>query len=119
MEGDHIVCTGRKKDLIIRSGENISAKEIEDVLFRSPRIVEAAVVAMPSRKTGEAVCAFIVPEPGEQVDLAAVDAMMRAAGLARQKTPEHVQLIDALPKTASGKIRKDVLRTMAAHYAIG
>ena len=117
VEGDHIVCTGRKKDLIIRSGENISAKEIEDVLFRSPRIVEAAVVAMPSRKTGESICAFVVPEPGEQVDLAAVDAMMRAAGLARQKTPEHVQLVDALPKTASGKVRKDVLRTMAARYA--
>jgi len=117
VEGDHIVCTGRKKDLIIRSGENISAKEIEDVLFRSPRIVEAAVVAMPSRKTGEAICAFIVPEPGERLDLAAVDAMMRMAGLARQKTPEHVELLEALPKTASGKVRKDILRAMAAQYA--
>ena len=117
VEGDHIVCTGRKKDLIIRSGENISAKEIEDVLFRSPCIAEAAVVAMPSRKTGEAICAFIVPAPGEHVDLAAVDAMIRAAGLARQKTPEHVQVVNALPKTASGKVRKDVLRTMASRYA--
>jgi acyl-CoA synthetase (AMP-forming)/AMP-acid ligase II len=117
VEGDHIVCTGRKKDLIIRSGENISAKEIEDVLFRSNGIAEAAVVAMPSRKTGEAICAFIVPAPGERVDVAAVDAMMRAAGLARQKTPEHVQLVEALPKTASGKVRKDVLRKMAAQYA--
>jgi len=117
IDDDHLVCTGRKKDLIIRSGENISAKEIEDVLFRSSRIVEAAVVAMPSRKTGEAICAFIVPAPGEQIDLASVDAMMRAAGLARQKTPEHVQVVDALPKTASGKVRKDVLRSMAAQYA--
>jgi acyl-CoA synthetase (AMP-forming)/AMP-acid ligase II len=117
VEGDHIVCTGRKKDLIIRSGENISAKEIEDVLSRSPRIAEAAVVAMPSRKTGEAICAFIVLVPGEPVlDLAAVDAMMRAAGLARQKTPEHVQIVDALAKTASGKVRKDVLRAMAVQY---
>jgi acyl-coenzyme A synthetase/AMP-(fatty) acid ligase len=87
------------------------------VLFRSSGIAEAAVVAMPSRKTGEAICAFIVPAPGERVDLAAVDAMMRAAGLARQKTPEHVQLVEALPKTASGKVRKDVLRKMAAQYA--
>lgn len=116
VEGDHLICTGRKKDLIIRSGENISAKEIEDVLFRSPRIVEASVVAMPSRKTGEAICAFIVPQPGERPTLADIDAMMRAAGLARQKTPEHVQLVDELPKTASGKVRKDLLRKMAANY---
>lgn len=117
VEGDHVVCTGRKKDLIIRSGENISAREIEDVLFRSPRIVEASVVAMPSKKTGEAICAFIVPQPGERPTLADVDAMMRAAGLARQKTPERVQLVEALPKTASGKVRKDVLRQMASAYA--
>jgi acyl-CoA synthetase (AMP-forming)/AMP-acid ligase II len=117
IEGDHIVCTGRKKDLIIRSGENISAKEIEDVLLRSPRIREAAVVSMPSQKTGEAICAFIVAEEGEQFGMPEVSAMVQEAGLARQKTPEYVQLVDSLPKTASGKVRKDVLRETAKAYS--
>lgn len=116
-EGTHLVCTGRKKDLIIRSGENISAKEIEDVLFRSPKVADAAVVSMPSKKTGEAICAFIVPNEGQALDLAEVSDIVRAAGLARQKTPEHVELVEQLPKTASGKVRKDVLRKMAAGYA--
>ncbi|MBI1182028.1 MAG: AMP-binding protein [Alphaproteobacteria bacterium] len=114
VHGDHIVCTGRKKDLIIRAGENISAREIEDVLFRSPRIAEAAVVAMPSARTGEAVCAFVVPAGEEAVDLAHVAALVGAAGLARQKTPERVIPVAELPKTASGKVRKDILRGMAA-----
>ena len=117
VEQGHLLCTGRKKDLIIRAGENISAKEIEDVLFRSAKVIDAAVVSMPSKKTGEAICAFIVSKPGESIDLREVDDMMRAAGLARQKTPEYIQLIEALPKTASGKVRKDQLRKMAIHFA--
>ncbi len=117
VHGDHIVCTGRKKDLIIRAGENISAKEIEDVLFQSPLIDEIAVVSMPSTRTGEAICAFIVPAPGAAVHLAEVTALMRAAGLAVQKTPECVILVGELPKTASGKVRKDQLREMAAAQA--
>src|SRR3546814_13124984 len=58
VEHDHLICTGRKKDLIIRAGENISAKEIEDVLYRSPKVAEVAVVSMPRRKTSETICAF-------------------------------------------------------------
>lgn len=118
VENDHILCTGRKKDLIIRAGENISAKEIEDVLYRSPAIAEVAVVSMPSRKTGEAICAFVVVRNGASLTLADVAAMVSAAGLARQKTPEHVQLVDELPKTPSGKVRKDQLREAALAFAI-
>ena len=117
VEGDHLVCTGRKKDLIIRAGENISAREIEDVLFRDPAITEVAVVSMPSARTGEAICAFVVPAAGATVDLASVAALVRDAGLARQKTPEHVILVAELPKTASGKVRKDRLREIAAAQA--
>ena len=106
VDGDHIVCTGRKKDLIIRAGENISAREIEDVLFSSSLIEEVAVVSMPSKRTGEAICAFIVPAAGASVDLADVTAMVSAAGLARQKTPEHLVLVEDLPKTPSGKLRR-------------
>ena len=118
VEGDHIVCTGRKKDLIIRAGENISAREVEDALHRSGRIVEVAIVAMPSRKTGEALCAFIVPHAGETMDLAEVTRIIGAAGLARQKIPAHVQLVAEMPKTASGKIRKDQLREQAKAYRV-
>ncbi len=117
VDGNHLLCTGRKKDLIIRAGENISAKEIEDVLHRSPKIIEAAVVSMPSRKTGEAICAFIVLRAGDTLDLQEIAAMIGAAGLARQKTPEHVQALDDLPKTPSGKVRKDQLREMARAHA--
>jgi acyl-CoA synthetase (AMP-forming)/AMP-acid ligase II len=110
----HLVCTGRAKDLIIRAGENISAKEIEDVLTASFRIREAAVVSKPDARTGEAICAFLVLAPGETLSLSEVDAMFRAAGLARQKTPEHILPVDELPKTPVGKVRKDILRRIAA-----
>lgn len=119
VDTDHIVCTGRVKDLIIRAGENISAKEIEDVLMTSPAIAEAAVVSMPSAKTGEAICAFIVARNGRKLTLAEIDALIRTAGLARQKTPEHIEYVDAFPKTPAGKVRKDVLRKMAADFVPG
>jgi acyl-CoA synthetase (AMP-forming)/AMP-acid ligase II len=113
VEGDHVLVTGRKKDLIIRSGENISAKEIEDVLLDSGIVADVAIVAKPSPKTGEAICAFIVPRACGAPTLAEVDAIIASYGLAKQKTPEHLMLIDELPRTASGKVRKDVLREMA------
>lgn len=118
VEGDHIVCTGRKKDLIIRAGENISAREIEDVLFASERIEEVAVVSMPSKRTGEAICAFIVLAGEESLNLDDVAALVSMAGLARQKTPEHIVIVDTLPKTASGKVRKDQLRMLAAEESL-
>lgn len=113
LAGGLLVCTGRKKDLIIRAGENISAKEIEDVLTLSPAIQEVAVVSMPSARTGEAICAFVIPAKGAQLDLADLAELIAGAGLARQKTPEHLELMDDLPRTASGKVKKDVLRDMA------
>lgn len=114
IDDDHIVCTGRKKDLIIRAGENISAREIEDVLFVSDQIKEVAVVSMPSKRTGEAICAFIVPATETPIDLSDVASLISTAGLARQKTPEHLVILSDLPKTASGKVRKDQLRLLAA-----
>jgi acyl-CoA synthetase (AMP-forming)/AMP-acid ligase II len=114
VDDGNIICTGRKKDLIIRAGENISAREIEDVLFQSPLIEEVAVVSMPSKRTGEAICAFIVPSKNGEVDLSHIAEQLRNAGLARQKTPEHLMIVAELPKTASGKVRKDQLRLIAA-----
>jgi acyl-CoA synthetase (AMP-forming)/AMP-acid ligase II len=109
-EDGAIIVTGRKKDLIIRGGENISPKEIEDVLHRLAGVAEAAVVSMPHTRLGEGVCAYIVTRPGHSLEATAVIAHVAASGLARQKCPERVEIVDALPKTASGKVRKDLLR---------
>lgn len=105
-----ILITGRKKDLIIRGGENISAKEIEDVLHTHPAVREATIVAMPHARLGEGICAYVILKEGAVVDAAALAAHVGASGLARQKIPERFVFVDDLPRTASGKIRKDLLR---------
>lgn len=105
-----IVITDRKKDIIIRGGENISAREIEDVLHQHRAISEAAVVAMPHQRLGEGVCVFLVTRASEQLSLAELQPFLEQSGLAKQKWPQRVELCDALEKTASGKVRKDVLR---------
>lgn len=106
--GGGLVITGRKKDLIIRGGENISAKEIEDVLHGHAAVREAAVVSMPHERLGEGICAYVIGT-GE-ANAAALTQHMLASGLARQKCPERFEFVDELPRTASGKIRKDLLR---------
>jgi acyl-CoA synthetase (AMP-forming)/AMP-acid ligase II len=105
-----LLVTGRKKDLIIRGGENISAKEIEDVLHRHPTVAEASVVAMPHARLGEGVCAFVIAKPGAAPDFATLVGFVAQSGLAPQKRPERIEFVADLPRTASGKIRKDVLR---------
>jgi acyl-CoA synthetase (AMP-forming)/AMP-acid ligase II len=113
VEGDYLVITGRSKDIIIRSGENISPKEVEDALYGHPAVAEVAIVAMPSAKTGEMGCAFIIPRAGQSISLPDVVRFLDQAGLARQKFPEHLVLVDDLPRVPSGKVRKDVLRQQA------
>lgn len=110
VNGDFIAVTGRKKDLIIRGGENISPREIEDVLVRHPDIAEVAVVAMPHPRMGEAVCACVIARPGPPPDLNALTRFIEAAGMARQKFPERLELFEDFPRTASGKVQKNVLR---------
>jgi acyl-CoA synthetase (AMP-forming)/AMP-acid ligase II len=109
-EDGAVIITGRKKDLIIRGGENISPKEIEDLLHSHPAIAEAAIVAMPHPRLGEGVCAFIVTASGETLDAQALLDFVARSGLARQKIPERVEFRDELARTATGKIRKDLLR---------
>ena len=103
-----ILITGRKKDLIIRGGENISVKEIEDVLHSHPAVQEVTVVAMPHERMGEGVCAYVILRG--DADAAALAAHIQASGLAKQKTPERFEFVTDFPRTASGKIRKDLLR---------
>lgn len=103
-----ITITGRKKDLIIRGGENISAKEIEDVLHTHPAVKEAAVIAMPHERLGEGVCAYVIL--AGEVDAVVLAAHVGASGMAKQKIPERFELVEDFPRTASGKVRKDQLR---------
>lgn len=110
---DHILITGRKKDLIIRHGENISAKEIEDALFGLTDVEDVAVVGVPDAHTGERICAFLVCRNSRDIDLQEVVQCISQAGLAKQKTPVQVHRLDELPKTASGKVRKHDLRDLA------
>ena len=104
-----LTITGRKKDLIIRGGENISAREIEDVLLTHPGVREAAVVAMPHERLGEGVCAYIIAV-GDAPSASELAEHVAASGLARQKIPERFETVEDLPRTASGKLRKDLLR---------
>jgi acyl-CoA synthetase (AMP-forming)/AMP-acid ligase II len=117
VDDDFIVITGRKKDIIIRAGENISPKEIEDVLAGHPAIAEIAIVAMPNPRTGEMACAFIVPHPGPTVTLSQLADFLIAAGVAKQKIPEHIEIVEDFPRTAIGKVRKDLLRERARNIA--
>jgi acyl-CoA synthetase (AMP-forming)/AMP-acid ligase II len=105
-----LTITGRAKDLIIRGGENISPKEIEDILYRHPAVQEAAVVAMPHPRLGETACAYVAVHPGMVFDFEAMRALLAESGAAKQKFPERLVIWNDLPKTPSGKIRKNVLR---------
>lgn len=106
----HLTVTDRLKDIIIRGGENISSKEVEDLLITHPAVADVAVIPVPDPALGERVCAVIVARPGHTFDVEAARAHFAAAGAARQKTPEVVALVEELPRTPSGKVRKDVLR---------
>jgi len=105
-----LTVTDRKKDIIIRGGENLSSVEIEEVLSRHPAVAAAAAVAMPDPRYGERVCAYVELRPGTSLTLAEVAAHFASAGVARQKTPERLEVVDRLPRNASGKVRKVELR---------
>ncbi|MET0657992.1 MAG: AMP-binding protein [Steroidobacteraceae bacterium] len=113
-----LTITGRVKDLIIRGGENISAKEIEDVLHQHPAIREAAVVAAPHPKLGETCCAFVILESGASLTLQQVVEFVAQMGLAKQKTPERLEIVAEFPRTAAGKIRKVELRERVAAQCV-
>ncbi len=110
-EDGYLTIVDRKKDIIIRGGENISALEVEEMLMRIPGVAEAAVVAAPDERLGEHVCAFVrLTEGSAPVDLADVRAQLQGAGMARQKWPEELRMVPELPRTPSGKVKKFVLR---------
>jgi acyl-CoA synthetase (AMP-forming)/AMP-acid ligase II len=106
-----VTITGRVKDIIIRNMENISAKEVEDILFASPAVADVAVIGVPDPRTGERVCAVVVPaDPADPLTFDAMVAWCRDQGLMTQKLPERLELVDALPRNPTGKVLKFELR---------
>ncbi|EUA39014.1 AMP-binding enzyme family protein [Mycobacterium avium subsp. avium 2285 (R)] len=105
-----LTITDRLKDVIIRGGETISSGQVEDVLNAHPAVVEGAAVAAPDPRYGDVVAAIVVLEPGAALDLDELRVHFAGSGLARQKTPERLVVVDALPRTALGKVRKTDLR---------
>jgi cyclohexanecarboxylate-CoA ligase len=108
----HLRLTGRVKDVIIRKGENISAREVEEVLFSHPKIAEVAVIGVPDRERGEMVCAVVEPVvPGEPLTFEEMTAWCRDAGLMMQKIPERLEIVSRLPRNESlNKVLKFKLR---------
>ena len=110
----YLTLVGRSKDMIIRGGENIYPKEVEDVLAGDPSVLEVAVIGVPDEKWGEVVVAYVQPRPGMTVDLAELEALC-ARSLSGYKRPTAYVVVEAIPKNAVGKIDKISVRT--AHAA--
>ncbi|MEV5943059.1 AMP-binding protein [Streptomyces sp. NPDC051994] len=111
-ESGHLVLTGRIKDIIIRKGENISAKEIEDLLHTHPDVGDAAVIGLPDPERGELVCAVVEQAPGAlELTLSGITSYLREQGLSVHKLPERLEVVDALPRNeALRKVLKYKLR---------
>jgi cyclohexanecarboxylate-CoA ligase len=108
-----VTVVGRKKEIIIRGGINITPREVEEMLALFPEIDRAAVVGLPDERLGERMCACVVLHAGANLDLPTMVGRLSEAGLATYKLPERLELVDSLPTTASGKITKhEIVRTL-------
>lgn len=106
-----VTITGRLKDVIIRNGENISAKEVEDLLYTHPSVQDVAVIGLPDARTGERACAVVAVKAGAgPFTFLVMQQFLRDAGIRVQAIPEQLELVDAIPRNPSGKITKNVLR---------
>ncbi len=115
----YIRISGRVKDVLIRGGENVPVVEIENLLYKHPAVAAVAVVGYPDARLGERGCAFIVPKPGNTIDLAAMQTYLAECKMAKQFWPERVELVADLPRTASGKIQKFKLKEIAETFGDG
>jgi acyl-CoA synthetase (AMP-forming)/AMP-acid ligase II len=112
LDGDgYLVITDRVKDVIIRGGENISSREVEEVLADAPGVGDIAVCAAPDGVWGELVCAVVVPRP-DPPTLETLREHCRRRGLAPHKFPARMVVVDELPRTPAGKVRKRDLRPL-------
>lgn len=112
----YIRINGRIKDVVIRGGENVPVVEIENLLFKHPAVLAAALVGYPDSRLGERVCAFVVLRTGHALDLKAVQAYMADHKVAKQYWPERVEIVADLPKTPTGKVQKFDLREKAKAF---
>lgn len=107
----YVVVTGRLKDVIIRHGENISAKEVEDLVYQHPSVADVAVVGLPDDRTGERACAVVALRPEVSgLDLPELRAFLQGKGLRVQSVPEQLEIVDVVPRNPAGKILKHKLR---------
>ena len=109
-DDDLLTFYGRKKDIIIRGGQNISPEEIENILQYHPNVLEVAVVGYPDLRMGEKACACIVPRPGETVTLDEIVSFMKEEDVAIFKLPERLEIMKSLPRNPAAKVQKKILR---------
>jgi cyclohexanecarboxylate-CoA ligase/acyl-CoA synthetase len=110
-EDGYMRVTGRIKDLIIRGGTNISAREVEEHLLTHPKVANVALVGIPDRVLGERACAFVVPQEGEDPSFEELTTYLKVERkIAVVKLPERLEILDEMPMTATGKIQKVALR---------
>jgi len=114
----YIRIVGRAKDIIIRGGENIPVVEVEEQIYRHPAVEDVAVVAMPDERLGERGCAFVQTKPGANFTFEAMIEHLMEAGMSKTYLPEKLELVDAFPRTASGKIQKFELREIAKEFRV-
>jgi non-ribosomal peptide synthetase component E (peptide arylation enzyme) len=120
MDADgYLSVVGRVKDLIIRGGQNISPREIEDFIVAQPEVADVSVIGIPDAVLGERVCACVVLLPGKALGLAELTERMRAQGMATFKLPERIEIFDDFPKSAGGKVTKVELRSIVADRSGG
>lgn len=110
LDGRYITITGRTKDVIIRGGENIPVKEVEDKLYEHPAVENVAIVAMPDPEMQEKGCAYVKSREGNEFTFDEMVNHLDEHKIAKQKYPEQLELVDEFPRTASGKIKKNILR---------
>jgi cyclohexanecarboxylate-CoA ligase len=112
----YIRINGRAKDVLIRGGENVPVVEIENLLYQHPAVATVALVGFPDERLGERGCAFITLRPGQRFDLTELQRYMDECKVAKPYWPERVEIVDELPRTASGKIQKFALRERAKAF---
>jgi cyclohexanecarboxylate-CoA ligase len=116
-EEGYIRINGRLKDIIIRGGENVPIIEIENLLYKHPAVLHAALVGYPDSRLGERACAFLVLREGHRLDLSVIQAYMAENKVAKQYWPERIEIVADLPKTPAGKVQKFALREQAKTFA--
>jgi cyclohexanecarboxylate-CoA ligase len=111
LDDGYVVITGRVKDIIIRKGENISAKEVEDLLFTNAKVADVAVIGLPDPASGERACAVVVPKSADDpLSMEELQAFLKEQGLRAQAIPEQLETVETLPRNPAGKVLKQDLR---------